>query len=146
MDCYCCWRAFLLLAIDRQPQSSSNSEAVVRCSQQRRGQQSASMCLRVPVARCCCHADHYAPGTQLLARLAAVCRHFLKSFLLRTQEVEPIPALCVKALIPSNIKHVIDTMSLAQISYDDALTAVYPTVAAAVHYRTFPTANRVIAV
>ena len=36
--------------------------------------------------------------------------------------------------------HVMDTTSFAQSSYDEALAAVYPTVAA-VYYRAFPIEN-----
>ena len=51
------------------------------------------MCLRVPVARCCCRVGRYAPGTQLRGRLAAVYKHVLNIVFLDTQEVEvePIP-------------------------------------------------------
>ena len=106
------------------------------------------MCLRGPVAaRCCCRVGRYAPGTQYLLVLLQSAGVFF-NFFLGTQEVEPIPPPRVKkSLIPPgrySIKscHLINT-SFAQLSYDEALAAVYPTAVAAVHYRAFPTENTV---
>ena len=88
----CCWRALLLFfAIDRQ-QQSSNSAAVVRCLQQRRGQPSASTCLRGPVARCCCRVGRYAPARSYLLVLLQSAGFFFFFF------------LGVKALIPPGLK------------------------------------------
>ena len=129
VDFYCRCCALPLLAIDGQQQSSSNSERVrVPCSQQRRAQQSASMHLRVPVARRCCHVGRL--HTRHTATCLACCslEAFSAYFFLRTQ-VEPIPSPSVRVYMTCT--------SLAQSS-DEALIVVCPS-AAAVHYRDSPT-------
>ena len=83
------------VVIHRQLQNS-NSETVVRCLQQRRGQPSEIMSPRGPVARCWCRVSRYAPGTRLLARLAAVWRRFFFFFFswCKSSHIPPVLSSC----------------------------------------------------